>query len=70
MSDNLRDRISATIDTALSEWMNNLATEGSEANYAAQSIIDDLGLTVETHNSTHPKGTLKRVVGEWQWDRS
>ena len=49
--DNLRDRLSDVIDRALSAWMTVDAAldgpvEGSEEDFVAQAIIDDLGLTV------------------------
>ena len=34
----------------------------------AQAIIDDLGLTVETHAATHAKRTMTRITGAWEWN--
>ena len=49
--DNLRGRLSDVIDRALSAWMTvddalDGPVEGSEEDFVAQAIIDDLGLTV------------------------
>ena len=35
----------------------------------AQAIIDDLGLTVETHAATHAKRNMTRITGAWEWEK-
>ena len=57
--DNLRDRIEDTLrDSVGYSWRNK-----------AQAIIDDLGLTVETHAATHAKRTMTRIIGAWEWEK-
>ena len=34
----------------------------------ACAIVNDLGLTVETHAATHSKRAMTRIIGEWEWD--
>ena len=58
MTDNLRDRIADLL------WR----TEEKSWEDQAQAIIDDLGLTVETHAATHAKRTMTRIIGAWEWD--
>ena len=72
--DNLRDRLSDVIDRALSAWMTvddalDGPVEGSEEDFVAQAIIDDLGLTVEsrlTEYGIDDPGYEYRVVGKWE----
>lgn len=47
MGDELRDRIAEFIDAALVAWNTDMDTQDSEGEYAAQAIIDNLGLTKE-----------------------
>lgn len=35
---------------------------------ASQAIIDELGLTTETHAATHAKRTMTRITGAWEWN--
>ena len=62
MTDNLRDRIADVI--AGEEDCPH--TRGYAAH--AQAIIDNLGLTVETHAATHAKRTMTRTIGAWEWN--
>ena len=72
--DELRDRLSDVIDRALSAWMTvddalDGPVEGSEEDFVAQAIIDDLGLTVEsrlTEYGIDDPGYEYRVVGKWE----
>ena len=57
-ADNLRDRIADLL------WR----TEEKSWEDQAQAIIDDLGLTVETHAATHAKRTMTRITGAWEWN--
>ena len=59
MTDNLRDRIADLL------WR----TEEKSWEDQAQAIIDDLGLTVETHAATHAKRTMTRITGAWEWEK-
>ena len=59
MTDNLRDRIADLL------WR----TEEKSWEDQAQAIIDDLGLTVETHAATHAKRTMTRIIGAWEWEK-
>ena len=34
----------------------------------AQAIIDEFGLTTETHAATHSKRAMTRIIGAWEWD--
>ena len=34
----------------------------------AQAIINELGLTVETHAATHSKRAMTRIISAWEWD--
>ena len=70
----LRDRIAEVIDHALRTWMNDSKIEGTEQAFAAQAIIDEFGMSVETGHITGqgyglPGVIGKRVVGKWekQW---
>ena len=66
--DNLRDRIAALIESLDDRQMlddGNLASPDD----IAQTIIDDLGLTVETHAATHAKRTMTRITGAWEWKK-
>ena len=70
--DNLRDRLSDVIDRALSAWMTvddalDGPVEGSEEDFVAQAIIDDLGLTVEANAAVEGPRPMRRVIGEWEW---
>ena len=66
--DNLRNRIAAKIldnfnppdDKHPSWWINPEAS--------AQAIIDELGLTTETHAATHAKRNMTRITSAWEWD--
>ena len=57
--DNLRNRIAAQI----SDWV----LPGEEFGIA-QAIIDEFGLTVETHAATHAKRNMTRITGAWEWN--
>lgn len=46
MSDELRDRLSQLIDRGLYCWDSDTGTSMTDTEYAAQAIIDDLGLTI------------------------
>ena len=35
----------------------------------AQAIIDEFGLTVETHAATHAKRTMTRITSAWEWEK-
>ena len=35
----------------------------------ACAIVDDLGLTVETHAATHSNRAMTRIIGEWEWEK-
>lgn len=60
--DNLRDRI-ATVIAGEEDYPH---PRGYAAH--AQAIIDELGLTTETHAATHSKRTMTRTIGAWEWD--
>ena len=66
MSDNLRDRIEQIIEDKTYATAPDGFIAGTED--AAQAIIDDLGLTVETHAATHAKRTMTRITGAWEWN--
>ena len=36
---------------------------------ASQAIIDELGLTTETHAATHAKRTMTRTISAWEWNK-
>ena len=57
-ADNLRDRIAHILESHAHMAMDQQAC----------AIIDDLGLTVETHAATHAKRTMTRIIGAWEWD--
>lgn len=40
--DNLRDRLTQVVDVALYMWTNDLETTGTDGEFVAQAIIDDL----------------------------
>ena len=63
--DNLRERIAAAI------YKNQDVVVGDAGEIfgdAAQAVIDELGLTTETHAATHSKRAMTRIIGEWEWD--
>ena len=62
--DELRDRIKQSMIDALSRNYG-----GGTYDDAAQAVIDDLGLTVETHAATHAKRTMTRITGAWEWEK-
>ena len=64
--DNLRERIAAAI------YKNQDVVVGDAGEIfgdAAQAIIDDLRLTVETHAATHSKRAMTRIIGAWEWEK-
>ena len=69
MSNNeLRDRIAEIVNAALVAWNTDMDTQDSEGEYTAQAIIDEFGLTVETHAATHSKRAMTRIISAWEWD--
>ena len=56
--DNLRDRIAYILESHAHMAMDQQAC----------AIIDDLGLTVETHAATHAKRTMTRIISAWEWN--
>ena len=56
--DNLRDRIAYILESHARMAMDQ----------QAQAIIDEFGLTVETHAATHAKRTMTRITGAWEWN--
>lgn len=67
MSDNeLRDRIADVIERSLAAWVNDIAPGSDHAapDYAAQAIIDDLGLEVVSDGG-RPVWKLQ-IVGKWE----
>jgi len=66
MTDNLRDRIADIISHALDTW--EPLAGATEDTFVAQAIIDEFGLTIETHAATHAKRTMTRITGAWEWD--
>lgn len=69
MSDELRDRLSQIIDRGLYCWDSDTKTSMTDTEYAAQAIIDDLGLEVETLSEKAIGHMVRpaqyRVVGKW-----
>lgn len=65
--DNLRDRIANLIEKLDNQQM---IYDGKIASPddIAQAIIDEFGLTVETHAATHAKRTMTRITGQWEWE--
>ena len=57
--DNLRDRIAYILESHAHMAMDQQAC----------AIIDDLGLTVETHAATHAKRTMTRIISAWEWEK-
>ena len=57
-TDNLRDRIAYILESHAHMAMDQQAC----------AIIDDLGLTVETHAATHAKRTMTRIISAWEWN--
>ena len=55
-SDELRDRIADVI-----------VRKGRTGNSAAQAIIDEFGLTMETNAAVEGPRPMRRVIGEWEW---
>ncbi len=41
---------------------------GRTAPAAAQAIIDEFGLTVETHSAAEAKRSMTRITGAWEWE--
>ena len=66
MTDNLRDRIEQIIEDKTYAVAPDGFIAGTED--AAQAIIDELGLTIETHAATHAKRTMTRITGAWEWN--
>ena len=64
--DNLRDRIEQIIEDKTYAMAPDGFIAGTED--AAQAIIDEFGLTVETHAATHAKRNMTRITGAWEWD--
>lgn len=76
--DNLRDRIAKVIEPG--DWRVRescalpLGHPGRDAvvrasRERAQAIIDELGLTTETHAATHAKRNMTRITGAWEWEK-
>ena len=66
MTDNLRDRIEQIIEDKTYAVAPDGFIAGTED--AAQAIIDELGLTIETHAATHAKRTMTRIISAWEWN--
>lgn len=69
--DNLRNRLSKVVHTALCTWMGDPDAPGTPSEFAAQAIIDEFGMSVETGHITGqgyglPGVIGKRVVGKWE----
>ena len=76
--DSLRTRIADIIERVGYDWdaqMMSAVVDGKPepsqplADTAADAIIDELGLTVETHAATHAKRTMTRIIGAWEWEK-
>ena len=57
--DNLRNRIAYILESHAHMALDQQAC----------AIIDDLGLTVETHAATHAKRTMTRIISAWEWNK-
>ena len=77
MTDNLRDRIADIIERVGYDWnaqvMASIVDDKPSppkplADTAAQAIIDEFELTVETHAATQAKRNMTRIIGAWEWD--
>ena len=68
MTDNLRDRIAALIEGLDDRQMLDDGKLASPDDIA-QAVIDEFGLTVETHAATHAKRTMTRTIGAWEWEK-
>ena len=75
--DNLRNRIADIIERVGYDWdaqMMSAVVDGKPqppqplADTAAQAIIDEFGLTVETHAATHAKRNMTRIISAWEWN--
>ena len=66
MTDNLRDRIEQIIEDKTYAVAPDGFIAGTED--AAQAIIDELGLTIETHAATHAKRNMTRIISAWEWN--
>ena len=60
--DNLRDRIAEVI-AGEEDYPH---PRGYTAH--AQAIIDEFGLTTETHAATHAKRNMTRIISAWEWN--
>ena len=67
--DNLRNRIAEIVNAALDAWNTDMGTQDGESEYTAQAIIEEFGLTVETHAATHAKRNMTRITGAWEWEK-
>lgn len=71
--DNLRNRIAWSLyrtSTAGTTDEGTIPTHlAPEAYNMAQAIIDELGLTTETHAATHAKRSMTRITGAWEWEK-
>ena len=56
--DNLRNRIAYILESHAHMAIDQQAC----------AIIDEFGLTVETHAATHAKRTMTRITGAWEWN--
>ena len=56
--DNLRDRIAYILESHAHMAIDQQAC----------AIIDEFGLTVETHAATQAKRTMTRTIGAWEWN--
>ena len=61
--DNLRNRIERQLCMFFDENYDGHLFD------ASQAIINDLGLTVETHAATHAKRTMTRIISAWEWEK-
>ena len=64
--DNLRDRMAEVLSRTYTSGPAKVVLEDIAA---AQAIIDEFGLTVETHAATHAKRTMTRIIGAWEWEK-
>ena len=56
--DELRNRIAYILETH----------QHMAIDQQACAIVNDLGLTVETHAATHSERAMTRIISAWEWD--
>ena len=62
-SNELRDRVADAIYAMGADDLNTVPLPA-----IAQTVIDDLGLTMETNAAVEGPRHMRRIISEWEWE--